>query len=301
MVDRHPYPPASISHARNDNLMDEAIADSRLKAAGNTTIEGFFALVLRGLKWYQENVEKKPRELWTPMLMGYPQMSMDKTTRARNPITGIEIMYYLQPFVDLITYKVRTQQPGGLQGPFSSKRERTFHHRETVKNDENPQEVYDVYGRRMDNLVQFDIWGSNGRSAEARASWFMNVMQLITGSIMRQGVGKILFWGRLEDDTVTKWRSDVAVRSLRYYIRTEEIQLMSAGKIRGIDVYSSVKYSLDEAEDELAKAWLVAYQSGWILPDPSGLTFPWNANASGWPIAPAHTSALTGLNIIDED
>lgn len=301
MSERFPKPPEpSISHPRPD-WEDESFPNSRVKMAGNATIEGFFTLVLRGLKWYQEEVEKKPRELWVPMLMGYPEVPLEQATRPWDPVTGIEMLYYLHPFVDLITYKVRDQQPGGIKEPFGAKRERTPHEREVIKNAENPKECYVVHGQWMDNLVQFDIWASNGRAAERRVGWFKNVMERIKGSIKRQGVQQVLFWERLEDNTVTKWRSDIAVRSLRYYVRTEEITITSSNKIENIDVYANVQYSLNEAEDELAKAYLEAAASGWITPDPSGLTFSYNVNASGWPIAPAHSPALTGTNYIDED
>ena len=111
-----------------------------------------------------------------------------------------------------------------------------------------------MHGQWFDNLVQFDIWASNGRTAEQRAVWFQRTMELLKGTLMRQGVQKLAFWSRLEDDTITKWRSDIAVRSLRYYVRTEELQLIRAGKIQSVDVYANVQYDLREDEDELAKA-----------------------------------------------
>ena len=53
----------------------------------------------------------------------------------------------------------------------------------------------------------------------------------------KNGVNEILYWMRTQDEEISKWRNDLAVRSVIYYFRTEKIVTVREHDLKQIDLY----------------------------------------------------------------
>jgi hypothetical protein len=125
--------------------------------------------------------------------------------------------------------------------------------RKTVPVEGQPGVYMETWAAVTDNLVQFDCWSSDGRGADKLTDWFKYFMQFMKGPIMRQGFQKIEFWEREIDNDVTQWREDIAVRSLRYLVRTEEQFIRPTGLITQIEAAVAVRSSLNDEEENLIR------------------------------------------------
>ena len=81
---------------------------------------------------------------------------------------------------------------------------------------------------------------------------------------MRQGFQKVEFWEREIDNDVTQWREDIAVRSLRYLVRTEEQFIKPTGLITQIDAQVAVRSSLNDEQETLIRTLRGIPASGFV-------------------------------------
>lgn len=86
-----------------------------------------------------------------------------------------------------------------------------------------PGQMIEIYGQMFDNYIQFECVSRENYQAEGLVSWFEWFMRLHSWILQAKGAVNILFERRYRDEVVTKWRQDVASRSLRYLIRTDEL------------------------------------------------------------------------------
>jgi len=83
----------------------------------------------------------------------------------------------------------------------------------------------EVYGQWFDNLVQFDCWSASNSQANALITWFEDFMELYTPVLKQNGVAEMLYWERLQDQTIERWRNDIDNRTIRWFFRTEKLRV----------------------------------------------------------------------------
>ena len=93
-----------------------------------------------------------------------------------------------------------------------------------------------VMGQFFDNLLQFDCWSRYNNSADDLIEWYEDFMYKYTWVWKKNGVNEILYFLRKEDQEVSKWRNDLAVRSVVYYFRTEKIVTLREYDFKQIDL-----------------------------------------------------------------
>ncbi len=219
------------------------------------TLDDFTTVVLRALRVFQGNILKRDKKTWVPLLAGYPHATVHQNSNATmESLTKLDDYYFLDPFCDLVTYTLKYQAPGGSQKAFGQEKMRPPTLRKTVPVEGQPGLYMETWAAVTDNLVQFDCWSSDGRGADKLADWFKYFMQFMKGPIMRQGFQKVEFWEREIDSDVTQWREDIAVRSLRYLVRTEEQFIKPTGLVTQIDAQIAVRSSLNDEEESLIRS-----------------------------------------------
>jgi hypothetical protein len=235
------------------------------------TLGDFTTVVLRALRVFQGNIIKRDKKTWVPLLAGYPHASVQKNSNIQmENLKTLEDYYFLDPFCNLVTYTLKYQSPAGSQKAFGSEKMRPPTLRKTIPVEGQPGVYMETWAAVTDNLVQFDCWSSSGRGADKLADWFKYFMQFMKGPIMQQGFQKIEFWEREIDNDVTQWREDIAVRSLRYLVRTEEQFIKPTGLITQIDAAVAVRSSLNDEEEALIRTLKGIPASGYIqTPDVS--------------------------------
>ena len=216
----------------------------RTKMRRNGTLDNFSTVVFRAFTYFQQYILKKAPKTWVPIVAGYPQIKIYPASqptltqiglkREIGTIKRVDDYYFLNPFVDLVTYTLKYQAPAGYKKAFGSEKMRRPTMVETFPVSGAPGLLYEVQTEMMDNLIQFDCWSSTGRGADKLADLFKEFMRFMTGSIMAQGFGHIKFWERGVDKDLTGWRDDISVRTLQYYVGTQEMSIIPRGTINNI-------------------------------------------------------------------
>jgi hypothetical protein len=96
---------------------------------------------------------------------------------------------------------------------------------EVQQRSETTTHTISVYGQSFDNIVQFDCWSNFHAEANTLIFWFEDFMDLYTKVLKINGVQEILYWQRLRDQTVERWRDDIDNRTIRYYFKTEKLRV----------------------------------------------------------------------------
>jgi len=186
------------------------------KAFGNLTMQQFFALLYHVL-----DIEK-PGLVIAP---AFPRYLMKGTQEHKATMDNPT-----EKFVDTITYKITREEPGSIGGskqPFGTTREVAPRLRQ-IKNPETKDEKdTQIYGQWFDTLVQFDIWTLTNWQADISALWFKRFMTSHRDFFKYMGLSEILFWWRGVDDTSTQLDNGLNVRTLAYYVRTEELSTIN--------------------------------------------------------------------------
>ncbi len=99
----------------------------------------------------------------------------------------------------------------------------------------------EVKAQCFDNLVQYNMWARSAWEVEELTEWFKNYMLRYTGMFREAGLVQIYFDRRVRDDTLIQIKNKYHLRSLLYYVRTEEIDIYTINPIRRIDVDMHVK------------------------------------------------------------
>jgi hypothetical protein len=138
---------------------------------------------------------------------------------------------------ETITFRLMRREPGSFsQGtPFAGdiKNLRPIL-REKGNDPENPDYKYAITGYWYDNLVRFTCWAKTNKQANSRACWFEDFMEDYTWWFRLQGVSRVLFWGRGEDQTITVDNNKWYGRPLNYFVRTEKIRVFEEKKLEQI-------------------------------------------------------------------
>ena len=136
----------------------------------------------------------------------------------------------------IITYQTVRSEPGRISAgsPFQGTgvkelkkrtREQLFLDPLFRKDIDDPAEKLRYFkseGQWFDNLVKFDLWTKTNYEAEEFIDWFENILDTYTGMFKELGIQEMVYYRRVRDDTIIKWKNKFNVRSLIYFIRTEK-------------------------------------------------------------------------------
>jgi len=94
-----------------------------------------------------------------------------------------------------------------------------------------------IYGRLMDAVVQFDLWGSTADEAERLVQWFYDYIDLNHWIFIVNGIGHLYFRARGMDQPIGKWRGNLFHRPLRYNVRLERLYTVHHRRLDHITAY----------------------------------------------------------------
>lgn len=178
----------------------------------------------------------------------------------------------------IITYQTIRSEPGKISTgpPFQGTgvKELKYRVREQLfldplfrKDIDDPAEKLRYFkseGQWYDNLVQFDLWTKTNYEAEEFIEWFENFLDKYRGMFKELGMQEMLYYRRVRDDSIIKWKNKLTVRSLIYYFRTEKLKITEIRPIKRINVTTNLMHynyiypsaRLVENEEQILKKWL---------------------------------------------
>jgi hypothetical protein len=146
---------------------------------------------------------------------------------------------------DTVVYRVKRREPGTIgKHPFDPPSEIKPRIRETRVDPDHPGCHVVVMGQWFDNLIQFDVWSKYNNRSDELIEWFEDFMYKYTWVWKKNGVNEILYWMRTIDEESTKWRNDLAVRTVIYYFKTEKIITLKEYDLKQIDLYLELDNAL---------------------------------------------------------
>jgi hypothetical protein len=146
---------------------------------------------------------------------------------------------------DTIIYRIKRREPGTIgKHPFDPPTEIKPRLRESIIDPDHPNCHVSILGQWFDNLIQFDCWSKYNERSDELIDWFEDFMYKYVGVWKKNGVNEILYWMRNPDEEASKWRNDLAVRSVMYYFRTEKIVTVKEHDLRQIDLFFEVSNAL---------------------------------------------------------
>lgn len=134
----------------------------------------------------------------------------------------------------IITYEVIDKQPTPERGEIKPRLRDEFI-------DDDTKEVLRLYGQWFDYILQFNIWDQSISNVIALLKDLENLILTYTGHFKQQGVSEILFHKQLRDDRLTKWNDSLNVRSLRYKVRIEELQVVTTEVINNVEIEAKIQ------------------------------------------------------------
>jgi hypothetical protein len=149
--------------------------------------------------------------------------------------------YQDKPLVDwrdTIIYRIKRREPGTIgKHPFDPPTEIKPRIRQQIVDPDHVDCHIMVLGQWYDNLIQFDVWSKLNNRADDLIEWFEDFMYKYTWVWKKNGVNELLYWMRTIDEEVSKFRNDLAVRSVMYYFRVEKIVTVREYDLKQIDLY----------------------------------------------------------------
>jgi len=141
-------------------------------------------------------------------------------------------------WVDTISFFVKRKEPGTIgKHPFDPPTEIKPRVRECRVDPDYPDHHISILGQWFDVLLQFDCWAKTNNRADDLIAWFEEFVFKYTWVWKKNGVNEILYWMRIKDEQVSKWRNDLAARSILYYFRTETITTIRENDFQQLDLY----------------------------------------------------------------
>lgn len=110
-------------------------------------------------------------------------------------------------------------------------------HREDVQHPDDPNLRLQVFVTEMDNLVEFKIVSPHAKRANEWALFFEKFMMAYAWYFKEMGIAQLYFQERLEDSIEVIGGSELHIRPLRYYVRTQIIAQEVARKIDEVLVH----------------------------------------------------------------
>ena len=164
----------------------------------------------------------------------------------------------LPPMRPTITWVVVRREPGSVdRQPFGGRRERQPRIREYLRVNNYSGQLLEVRGQFFDNMVEFSCWTQDHYSAGRLLSWFEHFMHLHTWVLKRRGVSQVWYWERMRDSVITRWRQDLVSRTVRYYVRTEQLEAVWQPEITDIEISAQVTGAIEVSQPQwIAGRWI---------------------------------------------
>ena len=144
---------------------------------------------------------------------------------------------------EIITYKLKRRQPGDFsQGdPFGGtvKNLKPIF-RESINDEDNPTYKKLIFGYWYDNEVEFTCYGRTNKEADQRALWFEKLMNNYLWFFRYSGVNRVLYLGRGEETSEKFDGYTMFGRSIKFFVRTEVISVVSEKPIERIVLNLSI-------------------------------------------------------------
>jgi len=199
------------------NFQDQSNSTIPTKhTVGNVkSLKEFYGLVNKGLNDYQRRSGISLRNF------------IDFTEEDPKPTDETEV----------ISFRLVRREPGAysqgapFEGPVKNLRPIV---RESGNDPNDSNYRFSIQGYWYDNLIRFTCWARTNKQANERASWFEDFMEEYAWWFRLQGVGRVLFWGRGEDDTVSEDANKWYGRPLDYFVRTEKLRRFEEKKLEEI-------------------------------------------------------------------
>lgn len=147
-----------------------------------------------------------------------------------------ELMRNPPPMNPTITWNVIRREPGGLSKAFDPRKEFKPRLRESYKDPIVPGYTVQIYGRNLDNIVEFECWSNDHKTSDKLVNWFENFLNTYSGILRQCGVSQIMFWQRPEESFNKVWRQSFAVRATQFYVRTEELEASYERDLVKVDI-----------------------------------------------------------------
>jgi len=158
-------------------------------------------------------------------------------THLRNQVNFTEEDPEAKDDTEVISFRLMKREPGAYsQGaPFEGnvKNMRPIL-REKGDDPTNPDYRFATNGYWYDNLIRFTCWSRTNKQANERACWFEDFMEDYSWWFRLQGISRVLFWGRGQDQTVTEDGNKWYGRPLDYFVRTEKLRKFEEKKLEEI-------------------------------------------------------------------
>jgi len=167
--------------------------------------------------------------------------------------TEDELLKDVGPIRPTIIYALIKKEPGSIgKTPFGPQKQAKPMHREFIRDQHWAGHSVEMLGQWFDLLVEFGCFTTDNRSADLLADWFERFMRQNTWVLKLNGVQELMYFQRLRDSAVTKWRQDLISRTVQYYFRLEEILPTVVRNIRKLD--TTVNLATEIAES--GKRWI---------------------------------------------
>lgn len=151
------------------------------------------------------------------------------------------------PMVPTITWTLERSEPGSLDGKaFGARKELKPRLREVLRDKLVPGMQVQVFGQFKDNLVRFGCYADQQTTAERLINWFQTFMDKYTRILNECGLNQVFFYQRQADDLNNVWRQPFAVRTIDYYMRTEELSTSYESEIVNIDITLGVEDTITD-------------------------------------------------------
>lgn len=167
------------------------------------------------------------------------------------------------PIRPTITYSLVRKEPGSINGqPFGRQKQYKPMLRERLRSQSatGTGRSVEIYGQWFDVIVEFVAHTTDNRSADLLVDWFEEFVRQYTWVLKLNGVQELLYWQRLRDATVTKWRQDLKSRTVQYFFRIEELLPEVVKDINKIDTCINVEKEILNASQRWIAGNLVTGQ-----------------------------------------
>ena len=104
-------------------------------------------------------------------------------------------------------------------------------------NDPENSRMGQIYGQKFKSIIQFNIFASVYDIAEQVMNNFEGLLLTYTGLLKQKGLGELIFNKQLTDTKLDQYRQTLSIRSIRYYVETENVFVVFRDKIEEINIF----------------------------------------------------------------
>lgn len=93
-----------------------------------------------------------------------------------------------------------------------------------------------IYGQKFSSIIQFNIFSSVYAEAEQVMKKFEELLFIYAGPLKKKGLGEIFKLKQLTDTNLDQYRQTMSIRSIRYYVETENVFTVFREKFEEINI-----------------------------------------------------------------